>query len=716
MNNKNVKTLYCYNKEKEVIYFENTNKGEEYYCIDCGEELICRDGQIYQKHLAHKNVEHCGNTGESILQQCNSTVSEITDEHLQRIEECDPNIIEGMNDNQKLASTHMEGACVVSAPAGAGKSKVLLGRIQYLISQGIHPSQILAFTFTKKASEEMKDRLNKLIGVQASQVTIGTFHSVYYSILRDYQNRIGGRRLTIAPDWWKEKTMDDLIKKTPSKFSVETKQALSFISKQKNNLRFPNDDLIIHKDSEFMLTIYRELYRGYEKIKDREGKIDFEDMILKCYDIFQKDNDFLQHYRNKFKYILVDEFQDSNTMQEKMLEVIVNDDSNLFVVGDVRQSIYGFLDANVNLMLDFQEKWNARLIELDINYRCSKEIVEYSNKLISHSARSLGGDVKANKPSNRKPILFESFNEYAEGKTIVNEIQDILKQGKYKPDDITILYRINAQSLSLEEELMKADLPYVIIGGTGFYDRREIKDMLSYLQLAKNPHNDKAMQEVFNRPNRFLGKVFWQDITDYGESNRLSIFDSMQKAHFCKEWRYQNGTSELVRVIKTLHQMYKKGKTSEEIISETMRLINYKSFLLKTDEEEQLRDRMENIATLVKFSGSQEFDTVDKFLDHIDNIKSPSNEEDTEGKIKLMTTHRSKGLEFPIVFIAGVSHYQFPFYREQYAHDFNIEEERRLMYVAMTRAEDELYISSIKSYGGQFVDKSQFIKEMTKRV
>lgn len=627
-------------------------------------------------------------------------------------------ILDGLNENQKLAVQHEDGACCVVASAGSGKSTVLVSRVQYLIESGVNPNGILTFTFTKKAGEELKEKLQNQLGDKAKGVTVGTFHSVYYAILRDYQARkdgFGSRKLDLAPDWWKEKTVTEIMNKMyiPKEVELDAKSVLSIISDLKNNLKSQHDRFDLPDNMQFMEEIIGEIYLQYEAKKDAENKIDFEDMIFKVYQAFKEDNSFLQIYRNKFQYISIDEFQDSNTLNDAVVSLMVNDKKNIFVVGDPRQSIYAFLQSRVDIILDFQKRWDARLIELDINYRCSKDIVESSNNLISHSKQTIGGDAKANKPSNVKPTLFTSESEFDEASAVAREIEQIVSEGKYDYKDITILYRTNASSQPFEDEFMESEIPYIVIGSLTFYDRREIKDIVSYLQLAKNPHNDEAMLEIINRPNRFLGKVFIGEITDYARGRQCSIYSALKQSPLCSQWRYKKGTSELVSIINELSNLHKQEKSITEIISTMQELASYGEFLQKESKPDAYSDKLENIETLI--ASTSKFQSLDKFLEYVDLMKEKQKEEENNkdsNKVKLMSIHKSKGSEFPIVFIAGVSYKQLPFYREQYADSLNMEEERRLMYVAMTRAEDLLYVSNIKSYRGDKVRVSPFIREM----
>ena len=621
-------------------------------------------------------------------------------------------LLEGLNEGQREGVLHDKGACCVIACGGAGKTKLATHRIAYLIEQGVNPNEILMFTFTKKASIEMKERVEELIGDKSNQITIGTFHSIYYSILKDYNARkTRGRKLDIAPDWWKIKTLEE-IKKQLSHYNIEAneKNLASMIATQKNNMISCNDKLKLSQDVKFLEPVYREVYKLYENKKETEGKIDFEDMLFKVYQAFKKDDGFLQLYRNKFKYISLDEMQDINPLQNALLELMVNDEQNIFAVGDLRQSIYGFMGADCGIIYDFKDKWNAKLIELNINYRCSKEIVEHSNNLISHNSKILGGDAIANKSSNQKPIYFTSPSEFEQSEAIAKEIKQILSEGKYTEEDITILYRTNAESQPFEDTFMKEGIKHIVIGGLSFYNRREIKDLISYIQLAKNPCNDQAMLEIINRPNRFLGKVFIEKLTTFAKLKSLSLYKAIKQAPMCKEWRYAKGTSALVQIIDSLSDKYNNGANVPQMIEEVMLLIDYVDFLQKDNDDEQLQDRIENIESLK--SSTRKFKTVDTFLEHVDIMNSKTEDkDDLKGKVKLMSMHKSKGLEFPVVFISGICFGQLPFYRERFADSLDLEEERRLMYVGMTRAEDVLYMSSIERYRGEFVDVSPFIED-----
>lgn len=632
----------------------------------------------------------------------------------------------GFNDNQIEAVKHIDGACCVMAGAGSGKTKVLTYRIANLIENGIPASNILAVTFTKKASDEMKERLNNLIGEDvAHEVTMGTFHSVCFSILKEYwgatkhpYSEVSAQDLVIK-SYLQKKIVKDIMQPPSQKFpnginlpEWQPRQALSFIGFQKNNLIPPTGSLILNSGAEQMEQKLRKLYTEYEKIKKSEKKLDFDDMLVMCHELLRDNPNVLEVYKSRFKYILVDEYQDTNTAQYEILKLLAGEHRNLFVVGDDYQSIYGFRASRVELIINFEKEWNARLIPLDINYRSTANIVDWSNKLIANNKFQYPKEVKSNQKFGKDPVIMTAVDEDEEAYIISKEIQTLMQDG-YTPKDFAILYRTNAQSRALEEAMMKAKIPYVVIGSASFYDRREIKDMLAYLRLSQNPDDDMSLERIINTPNRFLGKSFIDSLKNYANTNDISLFEALNRCPLSKEWRYQ-GARNLYAMINQMHEF---NGTTHQTLNFIRKVTDYDSWFISEDpsESDDEMERLENLNALS--STATKYRTVKEFLEYVDTMSNKQDKKDDIDKVKLMTVHRSKGLEFPVVFVAGVGQDLMP-HRNAVTEE-NIEEERRLMYVAMTRAKRYLYMSYTETYqqreGGMSMFLEELIKQETKR-
>lgn len=625
-----------------------------------------------------------------------------------------PNL-DGFNPNQVKAVLHKDGSCVVIAGAGSGKTRVLTHRIQNLIEKGVRPEYILSMTFTKKAAEEMKDRLASLIGMDAELVTMGTFHSVFYRLLKEEWSSENNnlKNADIAPDWWSKKVMKDIISPPSTKFPyglnipIEPRAALAFIGTQKNSLIHVYDTLAMPVGAEFMEDKFRKMYEQYEKRKKTENKIDFDDMLIMAYDKMVASPTFLGRVRDRFRYVLVDEYQDTNRAQEAILELICGEHRNLFVVGDDKQSVYGFRAALVELIIGFKERWDAEMFALNINYRSTANIVEWANRLIKNNVNQVKIETIASKPRYKDPQIIAAVDEDEEAEIISDEIVTLMMDG-YQPKDFAIVYRTNAQSRSLEEAMIKAKLPYVVIGSASFYDRKEIKDMLAYLRLASDLGDDESLSRIINTPNRFLGKSYLDAITAHANRYDITLHEALVKAPVSSEWRYQGA--------KQLFQLLLKVNDADCTTAELMRMIrdetDYDNWLVKDDAdsgEETENERLENLNSLM--SAAHKHPKVADFLEYIDSVanKKKDNKFD-DNKIKLMSIHRSKGLEFPVIFIAGVSHELLP--HKNAVSDEDVEEERRLMYVAMTRPEKLLYISYCINYQQKEAGASIFIEEL----
>jgi Superfamily I DNA and RNA helicases len=613
-------------------------------------------------------------------------------------------LLDGLNNNQKEAVLHMDGACCVIANAGAGKTKVLTSRIANMILEGINPQNILAVTFTKKAGEEMKERLEKLIGSDASLVSIGTFHSICYHMIQN-ENRLP-RGVKTIKDWQQQKFITEILEeleKQKSELKWDIKQCLSFINGQKNYMVTSNDELLIDYNIKWLKDDLEYLYKQYEIKKEKENLIDFSDMLLKCYIMLKEDENIRQFYQNKFKYIMVDEFQDTNKIQYEILKLLINKDENIFVVGDDKQSIYGFNYADVNIMLEFPKTWtNTKVIPLNINYRSTQDIVDLSNKLIKYNKNQFKIECRANQDYYKKPIFNCSFDEDEEAEYISNQIKELHKDYKYQ--DIAILYRCNAQSRAMEDSLIKHKIPYIILSGTNFLQRKEILDLTAYLKVIQNQSNNEAIKRIINIPNRYLGNVFINSIDTYAERNNISIYDSLVDSPVVLQKKYwERNAFDLWNLIK---QLLEKNLSPAKLIRETISMTKYYEYLKKINGDDDISDRIENINSFIALA--EKYDSIDGFLSHINKMIKDSQDNNSKfDKVKLMTIHKSKGLEFPIVFVIGVNEGRLP-----HARSLNVDEERRVAYVGVSRPQKELFVSWSMNDNNKPTEGSVFVENM----
>lgn len=621
--------------------------------------------------------------------------------------------LKGFNENQKKAVLHKDGACVVIAGAGSGKTKVLTSRIQFLISEGVKPYNILALTFTKKSAEEMKDRLAQLIGLDAEQTHVGTFHSICYRLLRDEwgDKKDSMKNVDLVKDWWVKNVFKNIVgqktKRNPYGLGIQLdpKTAINIVSLLKNNCIGVNDEF-----PEWIANFpveeskIRKMYKAYEDRKKLDNLIDFDDMLLLFYRKIENDKIFLAKCRDLFKYVLVDEYQDTNILQERILELICGEHRNVFVVGDDKQSIYSFRSGLVELILTFSQRWNAKVIPLKINYRSTKNIVDWSNRLISFNQHQLELTAIAYQGTHSDPTVSKYFDEYEESREVARQILEYMEDG-HKPQDMCVLYRTNAQSRPFEDEMIKNDIPYIVLGSASFYDRGEIKDMLAYLRIAVNQGDDDSLTRIVNKPNRFLGKSFVDQLSLFGDRYDMSLYESLSKAPCTSEWRYNRS----VELRNSLRKISEGDMSTVEIINYIRKEVGYDEWLMQDDsstEENDENDRVEALNSIQSLA--HKYSDPQEFIDYIEEISTKKNKsKNDQDKVKLMSLHRSKGLEFPIVFLVGFNSGLLP-----HSNADNLEEERRLAYVGMTRAEKYLNMSYVSKYQEDDAFPSDFLVQL----
>jgi DNA helicase-2/ATP-dependent DNA helicase PcrA len=625
--------------------------------------------------------------------------------------------VDSLNPGQKAAVEHITGPCCVVAGAGSGKTTVLISRIANLVEEGVDPSNILAVTFTKKAADEMKERLAALIGDEACRVNMGTFHSVCYSILRREWQKAEQREP--IQEYWQKKTIRDILS-PPSRnnhngmnWDLDVGQAMGFISWQKNNLIGPDgtfDNIAANEDK------YRYLYKAYEEVNEREKKLDFDDMLLWCYQILKNNAGVRARYSTEFRYILVDEFQDTNLAQYEILKLLARPANNVFVVGDARQAIYSWRAARVDFILRFKDEWpGAKIIDLETNYRSTENIVSISNRLISGAGIKYPGRCKAHQGPQLDPVFMRSDDGDHEAGQIADEMQSLVDSEEYTYSDCAVLYRVNAQSQALEDALIASQIPYAIFGSTSFYQRKEVKDILAYLRILEDPNDAEAIARVLNVPKRYLGKVFLQKAQEYACRQNISLLDGLRLCPEAGQFKYRS-VRDFLHCIDVLMRD-KENFIPATMVNKVRETTGYDAWLCEEEGADEGADnqRLDNLDALA--AAAERFGRLGDFIFYCEQAGSRKKDEDSADKVQLMTLHRSKGLEFPVVFLTGMIQGLLPHRRSCKYVDGemvpeSIEEERRLCYVGMTRAKERLYLSTMSTYRDKYAEPSMFLEEV----
>lgn len=630
------------------------------------------------------------------------------------------NILKGLNEKQLEAVTHFTGPLLVIAGAGSGKTRALTHRIAYLISEkGVSPWNVLAVTFTNKAANEMKQRIMKLLSsgdVEAvidgfgdllsmgeidklydrGTPTIGTFHSVCVRILRknihllDYENSFA---------IYDSADQQILVKRIMNSLHIDPKKinpkaVISHISNAKNQLIGPEDYSGYAAD--YFSEKVAEIYPEYQDELKRSNALDFDDIIMKTVELFTKFPDVLDKYQEKFKFILVDEYQDTNKAQFVLIKLLAEKYQNICVIGDVDQSIYGWRGATIQNIMDFERDYpDTKVVMLEQNYRSTQNILDASNQIISKNSRRKDKKLWTDKDGGEKIMHWISDNERHEGELISREI-GLLLEGSECPQykDFVVLYRTNAQSRVLEEVFIRYGIPYKLVGGTKFYERKEVRDILAYLKVIQNPNDTVSLLRIINTPARKIGLKTLATIRDFSTAHGISFFNAMLISNDVPELSDTKAKAidDFVKLIKDLTELSKSSSVSG-IIKYVLEMSGYKKML--NDGSVEGEARLENISELI--SVAQKYNNLEAgmglniFLEEVSLISDLDTVEDTDNAVTLMTVHSAKGLEFPYVFIAGLEEGVFPHSRSLMDRD-ELEEERRLMYVAVTRAMEKVYL------------------------
>lgn len=638
-------------------------------------------------------------------------------------------ILQNLNDKQIEAVQAINGPVLILAGAGSGKTKALTHRIAYMINSGIKPENILAVTFTNKAAEEMRDRVHRLLATSyqkpATSPWLGTFHSICARILRhDIEPLDYGRNFVIYDS-------DDqlsLVKSTMRELNIDTKRfnpksMREKISRLKNDLVDPEE--FADSAKEYTEKILAPIYLGYQTALKNNNSLDFDDLITLTIRLFRQFPNLLSKYQGMFRYILVDEYQDTNHAQYEFINLLAKRHHNLFVIGDDFQSIYGFRQADINNILDFEKDYpEVKTILLEQNYRSSQNILKAANTVIANNIDQKQKNLWTDKPAGHKLVLKELTDQREESHYLLDMIEQELEQGR-RLNDFTVLYRTHAQSRAVEEEIISRGFPYRIVGGTKFYERREVKDILAYLRLAYNPADSVSFERIHNVPERGIGKISYEKLRLYLNS-KPKIAEALASAAedniFSR--RQKENLMNLADVLKALSAQ-SQTLTLSELLSWLLKKIDYKSYIDDgTEEGEERWKNVREISTAAKKyddppAGGSAPMGLANFLEEVALIQETDKLRDKSDAINLMTLHSVKGLEFPVVFMIGLEDGIFPHSRSLFEPK-ELEEERRLCYVGITRAKEKLFLTFCRQrniYGtGQFNPPSRFLFEIPEEV
>lgn len=633
-------------------------------------------------------------------------------------------LLSGLNPQQLKAVKTVDGPLLIMAGAGSGKTRVLTHRIAYLLfEKNITPWNILAITFTNKAAREMKERVAHLTGPEAEEIWISTFHSLCVRILRRNIDQIGMSTSFTILDATDQLTV---VKQVMKEQNIDTKKfdprsVLASISSAKNELKTATDveKLLDHSFNPFQ-SVVSDVYKEYEKKLRKNNALDFDDLIMTTIELFKRVPDVLDFYQRKFQYIHVDEYQDTNRAQYVLIQMLSEHHQNLCVVGDSDQSIYKWRGADIGNILSFEHDYpNANVILLEQNYRSTKTILNAANEVIANNRNRKEKKLWTDNDEGNKITYYRGETERDEAYFIVEQASQMKEKGR-SYSDISVLYRTNAQSRVIEDVLVKANIPYTIVGGTKFYDRKEIKDLLAYLRLIANRDDDISLERVVNVPKRGIGVASIEKVMNYATMHDVTMLTALEEVeHIGLSKRAQNALVEFYNLIENFEKMQDYLSVSE-LIEEVLEKTGYREMLQNErtlESESRLENLNEFLSVALEFEKASDDKSLIAFLTDlalIADIDQLDEEENSEA-ITLMTLHSAKGLEFPVVFLVGMEEGIFPHSRSLFEEE-EMEEERRLAYVGMTRAEEELFITNCRMrtlYGRMNMNQvSRFIQEI----
>lgn len=630
------------------------------------------------------------------------------------------NLLEGLNDKQYEAVINTDGPCLVIAGAGSGKTKVLTHKIAYLMQEkDIKPWNILAITFTNKAANEMKERVEALVGDDAKDMWIGTFHSICVKILRRFIDRIGFDHSFVIFDTSDQRTLiKECLKDLKIDDKMFTDRIVQFeISNAKNDMKEPEEYEAMVK-GDYRREKIASVYNLYQRRLKENNAIDFDDIINYTIKIFKENDDVLDYYTNKFNYILVDEYQDTNKSQFTLIRLLAKAHGNITVVGDNDQGIYSFRGADISNILNFEKDFKGtKIIKLEQNYRCTQNILNAANSVIKNNEVKYKKKLWTENEEGALPTFHVSDDEYDEGRYIVEEINHLRREEYYKYSDFAILYRMNSQSRAIEEILRREDIPYKIVGGLKFYERKEIKDIIAYLRLINNPSDNLALKRIINEPKRGIGKTSLDKIQAISEQTGIPMYQIIKEADQYGLSRVYSNAQGFIEVIEDL--ISKKDEyTITELIKHTLKETGYTK-ALEDENSIEAENRIENLeeflTVAVQFEEEEADNDLSTFLEGITLSSDIDGMDEEEESVTLMTLHSAKGLEFPVVFLVGMEEGIFPGYKS-IGEPKELEEERRLCYVGITRAKNNLYLTCSRQrtmFGSTSCNPvSRFVKEI----
>ncbi|SKA06694.1 DNA helicase-2 / ATP-dependent DNA helicase PcrA [Pilibacter termitis] len=635
-------------------------------------------------------------------------------------------LINGMNEEQKSAVLQTEGPLLIMAGAGSGKTRVLTHRIAYLIEEKmVNPWNILAITFTNKAAREMRERVEALLSHGNGEVWVSTFHAMCVRILRREADAIGYNRNFTILDTGEQRTLVKRIFKElnvdPKKF--DPKSVLASMSNAKNELKTAKDLGGIANTPYEKLVV--KVYERYQRVLRQNEAMDFDDLIMNTIRLFQEQQTVLEYYQRKFQYIHVDEYQDTNHAQYMLVKMLAKKYKNLCVVGDADQSIYGWRGADMQNILDFEKDYSdAKVILLEQNYRSTKEILSAANAVIGHNRNRREKNLWTENDNGEKIVYYRAENERDEARFIVETLQNQMNEKSRQYNDFAVLYRTNTQSRVMEESLLKSNIPYTMVGGHKFYDRKEIRDIISYLNILANPRDSISFTRIINSPKRSIGAVTLEKLTNFAERFHFSLLEATQNMaladfsgkavreleNFGKMVRYFAEEKENLSITALVEQLLEKSGyladlRKQNTLESQNRLENLEEFLSVTQNfDKEWKNRTE-----------EESEKLSIFLNDLALVSDREDDAENKSQVTLMTMHAAKGLEFPVVFVIGMEEGIFPLSRAK-DDENQLEEERRLAYVAITRAEEELFILNAekRQQFGQtnYNQPSRFLKEI----
>lgn len=612
-------------------------------------------------------------------------------------------IYDSLNPQQLEAVQHYEGPLLILAGAGSGKTRVLTHRIAWLMEEkNVQPWNIMAITFTNKAAGEMRERVERMLEEGSAGVWVATFHSTCVRILRRHIEMIGyDSNFTIYDGDDQKSIVKDICKS----LNVNTKlykerTLLGAISSAKDELVSP-EEFALRAQSDFKLKVYSEVYTEYQRELKSNNALDFDDLICKTVELFQSCPEVLDYYQERFRFIMVDEYQDTNTAQFKLVSLLASKYQNLCVVGDDDQSIYKFRGANIGNILNFEHFFpEAKVIRLEQNYRSTQNILNAANEVISHNRGRKEKKLWTANGEGDKVKFRQFMNAFEEAEYVAGMINGKVSQGKWNYGDCAILYRTNAQSRMFEEKFLFSNIPYKIVGGINFYSRKEIKDVLAYLKTIANGADDLAVRRIINVPKRGIGATTISRVQEYAIAHGISFYQALRTCDMIPA--IGKGSAKLMSFVEMIQTFRSKAEfySVKELIEDILEVTGYRAEL-ELEGTDEAEDRLENIDELLSkaaaYEESQEHPTLDGFLEEVALVADIDSLEEDSDHVMMMTLHSAKGLEFPVVFLVGMEDGMFPSYMSISSEDpLDLEEERRLCYVGITRAMRELTMTAAR--------------------